>query len=219
MTPDLSVYLVTDAAQSARAGRALVDTVDDAVAGGVTTVQLRAKGSDAGEMLDLVAALGSRLPDHTTLLVNDRVDVYLAARARGLRVSGVHVGQRDLPAETVRELVGPTAVIGVSASTAREIDAAQRSAAQVTYIGIGAVHRTSSKADAPPVLGVDTAGQLAASSALPAVAIGGLTPADLPALRTAGFAGAAVVSWVCAAPDARTAAAQLARAWTTAERR
>jgi len=219
MAIDLSVYLVTDARQSATAGRALVDTVQEAVAGGVTTVQLRAKEAAAGDVLQLAEEIARRVPDRTALLVNDRVDVYLAARARGVRVAGVHVGQRDLPAATVRDLVGPDAVVGVSASTPEQVAAARSDAVRADYVGIGAVHPTSSKPDAPPVLGVAAAGRLAAASALPAVAIGGVTPDDLPALRAAGFAGAAVVSWICAAPDARAAAAELARAWARGERR
>lgn len=219
MMLDLSVYLVTDADQSTAAGRDLVDTVLAAVSGGVTTVQLRAKGAEAAEMLQQAEQIAHRLPEHADLLINDRVDVYLAARARGARVAGVHIGQRDLPAATVREMVGPDAVIGLSASTPAEIAEAVSGTGRVTYLGIGAVHQTSSKPDAPPVLGIAAAGQLAAASSLPAVAIGGITPHDLPALRAAGFAGAAVVSWICAAPDPTTAAAELAQAWTRAEDR
>jgi thiamine-phosphate pyrophosphorylase len=219
MMPDLSVYLVTDVAQSAAAGRDLVDTVLAAVRGGVTTVQLRAKDAEAAEMLQLAEELARRLPTHVDVLVNDRVDVYLAARARGARVAGVHVGQRDLPPVAVREMVGPDAVIGLSASSRAQIAEAASGAGRVTYLGIGAVHQTSSKPDAPPVLGIAAAGHLASVSSLPAVAIGGVTPEDVPALRAAGFAGAAVVSWICAAPDARAAAAELARAWATPEHR
>ncbi|MGO1770087.1 MAG: thiamine phosphate synthase [Microbacterium sp.] len=216
MTLDLSLYLVTDTAQSGGVGRAIVDTVEEAVDGGVTAVQLRAKDADAREMLQLAAALSSRLPDRVALIVNDRVDVCAAARSRGIRVDGIHLGQSDLPPEDARAILGPGTVIGLSASTAEQIAEAEASPARIDYLGLGAVRATASKPDAPAPIGVAGLARLAMRSALPAVAIGGITPADLPALRDGGLAGAAVVSWVCAAPDPRDAAAELARAWAAA---
>lgn len=216
MSVDLSVYLVTDAAQCARRGRDLVTTVCEAVAGGVTAVQVREKHAEAGEVLRLVLALADRLPARVALLVNDRVDVYLAARRRGARVTGVHVGQRDLPAAEVRALVGPDALIGLSASTAAQLAAAEADPARVGYVGIGAVRATGTKPDAPPAAGVAGVADLARGCALPAVAIGGVVADDLPHLRSGGLAGAAVVSWVCAAPDPRASARELADAWGAA---
>ncbi|MFC7403281.1 thiamine phosphate synthase [Citricoccus sp. GCM10030269] len=210
---DLSIYLVTDSDQANGAGRTLVDTVAAAVAGGVTTVQLREKNTPARQQVDLLQSLSEVLPQHVTLLVNDRVDVYLAARNRGARVHGVHVGQDDLPVEDVRRLIGPDAVLGLSAATPEQITAAEASDARVDYLGIGALRTTVSKADAPEPIGAERIGRLAASTHLPAVAIGGVVPDDLPGLRTAGLDGAAVVSWICAAQHPRHAAAELARAW------
>lgn len=216
MTVDLSIYLVTDSGQAARCGRSMVHTVQEAVAGGVTTVQVREKNAEAHDVLRLVEALADRLPAHVTLLINDRVDVFLAARARGVRVNGVHVGQRDLPVEDVRALVGPHAVIGLTANTAAELAAAQASPARVDYVGIGAVRDTDSKPDAPTAIGVAAVAQLAGTCSLPAVAIGGIVPPDLAPLRSAGLAGAAVMSWVCAAQDPRRSATELAKAWRVA---
>ncbi len=211
---DLSIYLVTDAAQAERAGRDLVDVVAEAVAGGVTAVQVREKHADTEEVVDLVEALARRLPDHVALFVNDRIDVFLAARARGARVTGVHVGQQDLSVEEVRALAGADAVIGLTANTPEDLAAAERSPAGVDYVGIGNVRLTGSKSDAPPALGVEGVVELAGTCSLPAVAIGGIVPADLPALRRGGFAGAAVVSWICASADPGASAAELAHAWT-----
>jgi thiamine-phosphate diphosphorylase len=211
--PDLSVYLVTDSGQAARAGRTLVETVAAAVAGGVTTVQLREKTAPARHQVELLEALSAALPEHVTLLVNDRVDVYLAARDRGVRLHGVHVGQSDLHVDDVRRLIGPDAVLGLSAATEAQLAAAEGSAARVDYVGIGALRETASKADAPAPLGAERLGRLAASTRLPAVAIGGVVAEDLPGLRAAGLDGAAVVSWICAAADPRRAAAELAEAW------
>ncbi|MDN5895538.1 MAG: thiamine phosphate synthase [Nocardioides sp.] len=216
MRLDLSIYLVTDSAQARRHGRNLVETVREAVAGGVTAVQVREKHAEAHDVLQLVEVLTDQLPAHVSLLVNDRIDIFQVARSRGARVAGVHVGQRDLPVEDVRELVGPEAVIGLTANTASELVAAETSAARIDYVGIGAVRATTSKPDAPSAIGIAGVARLARGCSLPAVAIGGIVPDDLAPLRSAGLAGAAVVSWVCASSDPRLSATALARAWRAA---
>ena len=209
MSIDLSVYLVTDSAQIASAGHELTELVLAAVAGGVTTVQVREKDAPAAEFLASVIALAEAFPEHVSLIVNDRVDVFLAARALGHRVAGVHVGQSDLPAAVVRTLIGPDAVLGLSASTPAQLTGL----VGVDYVGIGALHATQTKADAPPSLGIEAFAELVAQSELPAVAIGGVTVADMAPLRRAGAAGGAVVSAICLAPDPQQAAAELRAAW------
>jgi thiamine-phosphate diphosphorylase len=209
---DLSVYLVTDALQVAARGRDLVSTVRAAVSGGVTAVQVREKEAPARQFLETVEALSAVLPPVVSLIVNDRVDVFLAARARGVRVNGVHVGQADLPVGVVRTLVGEYAVLGLSAATPDELTAATTTGG-VDYVGIGALHGTATKLDAPPALGIAGFTRLARSTRLPAVAIGGVTTADMAALRRGGAAGAAIVSGICAAPDPTAAARAYAAAW------
>lgn len=216
MILDLSVYLVTDATLADAAGHDLADLVSAAVDGGVTAVQVREKGGSAREFLGTVCSIAERLPDRVSLFVNDRVDVFLAARERGARVSGVHVGQSDLPIGVVRALIGPDAVLGLSAATVDQLAVAQSSPARVDYVGIGALHATTTKLDAPDPLGHDRLARLVQATSLPAVAIGGVTDADLPALRLAGAAGAAVVSAICSAPDPRAAAERLRRRWDAA---
>ncbi|WP_205529187.1 thiamine phosphate synthase [Microbacterium halotolerans] len=215
MTADLSIYLVTDSSQTARSGRRIVDVVLEAVAGGVTAVQVREKHADARPVLQLVDALADRLPERVALFVNDRIDVFLAARSRdtGGRVTGVHVGQQDLRVEDVRKLIGPRPAIGVTANTRADLHAAAASPARVDYVGIGTVRETRSKPDAPPPRGVSGVADLARTCPLPAVAIGGIVPADLPALREGGLAGAAVVSQICGSADPRASAQELASAW------
>lgn len=210
---DLSVYLVTDTAQCAARGRSVAETVALAVAGGVTAVQIREKDAAGREFLRTVLDVAAVLPERVALIVNDRVDVFLAARAAGARVTGVHVGQSDLPAASVRRMIGADAVLGLSAATPEELRAAARDAARVDHVGIGALHATRTKADAPPPLGHDGFARLARLSTLPAVAIGGVLPEDLPLLRAAGAAGAAVVSGICATTDPTTAAGTYADAW------
>ncbi|MDX3070840.1 thiamine phosphate synthase [Streptomyces sp. NPDC088354] len=210
---DLSVYLVTDAAQCRARGRGVAETVAAAVAGGVTAVQIREKHADGGDFLRTVTAVAAVLPERVALIVNDRVDVFLAARSAGVRVTGVHIGQSDLPPATVRELIGRDAVLGLSAATPGELRAAAEDPADVHHVGIGALHATRTKHDAPPSLGHDGFARLVRLSTLPAVAIGGVTPADLPLLREAGAAGAAVVSGICAAADPCASAREYALAW------
>jgi thiamine-phosphate diphosphorylase len=202
---DLSVYLVTDPVPR------LADLVAEAVAGGVTAVQLRDKHAGPREFLAALSAVAEVLPPAVPLIVNDRVDVFLAARVTGIPVAGLHLGQDDLPVPVVRTLVGPQAVLGLSAATRGELAEADASGAD--YVGIGALHPTGTKTDAPPALGLDGFAALVATTRLPAVAIGGVTAADLPHLRAAGAAGAAVVSAICAAADHRAAARELANAW------
>jgi thiamine-phosphate pyrophosphorylase len=203
---DLSVYLVTD--PEVVGDRALVDVVRAAVAGGVTAVQVREKSASARHFAAVVAAIAGVLPDRVALVVNDRVDVFLAARAAGIPVAGVHVGQDDLPVAAVRALVGPSAVVGLSATEPDELAAT----AGADYVGIGTIRATSTKPDAPPALGVDGFAARAALTALPTVAIGGITVADVAPLRAAGAAGVAVVSAICAAADPSAAARAFAAA-------
>jgi thiamine-phosphate pyrophosphorylase len=216
MSAELSIYLVTDKSQASAAGHDLADLVAAAAAGGVTAVQVREKEADAGEFLDTVLKVAAVLPESVALFVNDRVDVFLAARHAGARVTGVHVGQQDLPVGAVRDLVGPEALIGLTANTPVDLFAAGRERSRVDYVGIGSVHTTASKADAAPALGVEGFAALAGSTSLPAVAIGGVTVADVPGLRAGGAAGVAVISAICGAADPRAAAARLAEVWAGA---
>ncbi len=215
MNADLSLYLVTDSALAAEAGHDLVAVVRAAVEGGVTAVQVREKSAPAAVFLDTVRRIAAIAPEHVAVIVNDRVDVFLAARAAGARVAGVHVGQSDLPIEAVRSMIGAAAILGLSASTEEQLSVAASSVAMVDYVGIGALHATATKPDAPSPLGHARFAQLVARSERPAVAIGGVTRSDLPALRAAGAAGAAVVSAICSAPDPEAAARGLREIWRT----
>jgi thiamine-phosphate pyrophosphorylase len=227
---DLSLYLVTDERLAAAAGHDLVELVREAAENGVTVVQVREKTASARQFLDTVMRVAEVIPEHVALIVNDRVDVFLAARAAGARVAGVHVGQSDLPVEAVRGLVGD-AIVGVSASTDAELLRAATSGVRIDYVGVGTVHATTTKSDAPPPLGIDGVARSVATLAahrgapaaagptrtpLPVVAIGGVSLVDLSGLHAAGAAGAAVVSAICSAPDPGAASRALRSAWEAA---
>lgn len=210
---DLSVYLVADAGVCEAVSADLPDVAARAVAGGATAVQLRAKDLGGGAFTELAAAVSRALPSSVPLLINDRVDVALTLRARGLACAGVHLGQSDLPVDDARALLGADAIIGLSAALPEQIRAAADSPARVDYIGIGPLHSTATKPDAPAGIGMPTVLERARASALPAVAIGGVTAADMPALRAGGLVGGAVVSCICADDDPEAAARRLADAW------
>lgn len=217
---DLSIYLVTDRSLAVTAGHDPVQMVLDAVAGGVTTVQIREKHAADAEIFAYLEAISRAIPAYVGLIINDHIDIYLAARAAGLKIDGVHVGQSDMSPSQVRERVGPGALIGLSAATAAELSEAE-SAAQlrvpaVDYVGIGAINDTSTKLDAPPTLGVSGFSDLVSTLKLPAVAIGGIGFADVAPLRTAGAAGVAVVSLICAANSPLHNAQKLSHLWAGA---
>lgn len=196
------LHLVTDPALCGERG--LLTVVQAAVRGGVTCVQLREKTLDTRAFVERARALKALLsPLRIPLLINDRVDVALAAGA-----DGVHVGQSDMAPQDVRRLM-PGALIGLSIESWQQMHEAER--APVDYYGISPVFATSSKADAAPALGLAGLQQLRRMTARPLVAIGGIQAGNVAAVMAAGADGVAVVSALCAADDpARAARALLA---------
>lgn len=206
---DPSVYLVTDTSLCGGPG-AVVDTVRQAVAGGVTAVQVRDPSASTRDLAALAAAVREAL-DGTDIavIVNDRVDVAVAVGA-----DGVHVGQRDLHPAAARRLIGPDRHLGLSISAPQELAAALLlPAGTVDLLGVGPIRDTASKTDAAVALGFDGLAQLCAASSLPCIAIGGLGVDDVPALKAAGVVGIAVISAICGQPDPAAAARRLATAW------
>lgn len=213
--PDLRVYTVVDTSVCS-----LEDAPQVALAaalGGSGIIQLRAKSSPTRDVLAAFIAMGEALSGRAALVIDDRVDVFLAARERTPHVHGVHVGQSDLPAAAVRSLIGPDALLGLSASTPEQAAAALAlGEGVVDHLGVGAVHATPTKPDAPEPLGYAGVGLVAASTPLPVVAIGGLSLPDAAGVRASGAAGMAVVRAVAGAQDPRAAAAALLEAWEAA---
>ena len=212
MTVDLSLYLVTDPALCGERG--VVETVRQAVDGGVRIVQLRDKTATDAEITAQLVALSQVIDGRVPLVVNDRLEAALAARALGARVDGVHLGQRDASVIRARELLGPDALIGLTANNPAHLEAVRAlPAGTVDYLGVGVIRPTRTKPDHPAPLGIDGFQAFAVASPLPCVAIGGVGLDDTIALRDAGAAGVAVVSALCAADDPRTAAAEFVRRW------
>ncbi|MDP4334480.1 thiamine phosphate synthase [Curtobacterium sp. A7_M15] len=214
------VYLVTDPVLSDRHGIGVLGVVRAAVQGGVRIVQVRDKDASARDLLALTAAVADAVGDRATVVVDDRLDVALAARHDGHRVAGVHLGQSDVPVTAARALLGPDAHVGLTANTPEHLAAvAALPRGTVDLLGVGVVRPTTTKADHPPALGLDGFGRLARATDLPCVAIGGVTLDDVAPLRAAGAAGVAVVSGICVAADPGSAAAALVAAWDGADGR
>lgn len=208
---DLSLYLVTDRAHLR--GRRLEDIVRAAVAGGVTCVQLREKDAPGREFLELARALlAVTRPAAVRLIINDRVDVMLAADA-----DGVHVGQDDLPAAAVRRMIGPGKLLGVTVSSVPEVRRAVADGAD--YLGTNAVFATPTKADTGAPTGLEGLRELCRASAVPVLAIGGVGPDNAADMLAAGAGGIAVVRAIMAADDPAAAARELRRIVDAARRR
>lgn len=204
-TEDLLVYLVTD--RSLCLGRPLEEVVAQAAEGGCTMVQLREKTADTGEFVELARALHKLLkPLSIPLLINDRVDVALAAG-----VEGVHVGQSDMRPEDVRRILGPDAILGLSVDTEAELLDAQNR--PVDYLGIGPAYPTQTKKDVKgSPWGPEGLRRAVRQSAIPLVAIGGVQRDNVRAVAGSGVAGIAVVSAICSASSPAEAARELAYA-------
>lgn len=200
--PDYSIYLVTD--EGCLQGRALLDCVREALDGGVTLVQYRAKTASSAKMyaeaLQLKALCDSfKVP----LIINDRLDIAMAVGA-----AGVHLGQDDLPCAAARKILGENYIIGVSAHNPAEAKAALQSGAD--YLGCGAVFGTATKADVKK-LGTEGLTAICREKGLPVVGIGGVTADNYSEVRAAGADGAAIVSGILAQPDISATVRAIAR--------
>jgi thiamine-phosphate pyrophosphorylase len=201
---DPSVYLVLDRLFVGQ--RDLLATLEAAIAGGVTVVQLRDKQAPRPLFLEQARRMLALLrPRGVPLIINDRVDV-----AREIGADGVHVGQDDMPAAEARRLLGPDAIVGLSVSRPEECAGADP--ALVDYVGLGPVFPTDTKPDVPPALEVGGVRALRPRRSVPVVAIGGIAGSNAAGVIGAGADGVAVVSSVCAASDPEAAARLLVRA-------
>ena len=209
MTPrenrDLApVMAIVDADVASRAGWPILDLAAAYLRGGARFLQLRAKAMPGDRFLTTAAAvvlLAHR--HHATVVINDRADL-----ARLSAADGVHVGQEDLTPSAVRALVGEKAIVGLSTHTAEQLDRAVLE--PVSYVAVGPVFGTSTKATGFDPIGLDTvkaAARVTRSRRLPLVAIGGVTLENAQSVLDAGAACVAVISDLIAGdPEARVRA-------------
>lgn len=187
------LYVITDAAL--RPDRSHVDIVRAALAGGARIVQLRDKTSPLQYVVKQGREIRRLTRDAGVLfIVNDRVDVALACDA-----DGVHLGPDDLPPDEARRLLGGDGIIGVSVNSIDEAQAALVTGA--SYLGVGAIFGTTTKADTGAAIGLERLGQVKAATSLPVVAIGGISLNNIHWVAQAGADAAAVVSAVVCSED------------------
>jgi thiamine-phosphate diphosphorylase len=199
----LAVYYVADPEQ---APDNFLDIVDQALAGGVTSLQLRTKAMSGSEMYDLAVVLCDRCRAAGVLFfVNDRVDVGVACDA-----DGVHVGMNDLPLPQTRRIVGRRMIVGFSPQAMPDVIGARALGAD--YVGLGPVFGTASKADAQPELGLMALSQQVTAAKVPTVGIGGITVANAGSVIRAGADGVAVIGAIQGAGNPRQATDSLALA-------
>ncbi|MDB5600512.1 MAG: thiE 1 [Xanthobacteraceae bacterium] len=191
------------------AGSYTMDTLAGLVAsGGATLIQLRDKHGDTRRQIETAKAIKAALGDSgVPLVINDRVDVALAAQA-----DGVHVGQDDMSVAEARSILGPGAIIGLSIKTLAEAEAAP--VELLDYVGVGGVYATTSKDNPNKPIGLDGLRAIVdifhrRAPGLPVVAIAGITAGNAADVVAAGADGVAVISALSLAPDAIAAAREL----------
>lgn len=188
----MCLYAVTDRAWTGR--QTLPEQVEDSVKGGVTCVQLREKDLLDDEFLKEAIEIKKLCGKYgVPFIINDNVEVAIKCGA-----DGIHVGQSDMQAKNVRELVGDKMIVGVSAQTVEQALAAQ--AAGADYLGVGAVFHTDTKSDADDVAH-DTLREICSAVDIPVVAIGGINKGNIMELKGTGVDGVALVSAIFAADD------------------
>lgn len=221
---DISSYFVVGPENTN--GRPVAPIIRDVVEAGFTCIQIRSKVASARELIqltkeaaDVIADFGKS--DDVTLLIDDRLDVVLAARSQGIKVDGIHVGQSDIPVDVCRKYLGEDAVIGLSTQTERLFDYVKNEeTSHIDYFGGGPLHETETK----PNCGVDSSGQvitrsfeeiaaLAKISPIPVVIGGGVKLEHIPELAKTGIDGFFVVSALAQADNPKEDAVKFIDAW------
>jgi thiamine-phosphate pyrophosphorylase len=206
MRLDLRLNAIVDPERAG--GHQLADLAARCVRGGATLVQLRDKHSETRTLIEAARAIKRSLaPSAVPFVVNDRVDVAMAAGA-----DGVHLGQDDMAVEDARRLLGSHAIIGLSIKSVEEADAARLDL--VDYIGSGGVYATSSKQQKNAPIGPIGLARIIAvlrrrAPDLPICGIAGIDASNAAEVIAAGADGVAVISALSLVPSPETAARQL----------
>jgi thiamine-phosphate pyrophosphorylase len=206
MRPDLRLNAIVDPERAG--GHQLADLAARCVRGGATLMQLRDKRSETRALIEEARAIKRALKASAVpFLVNDRVDVAMAAGA-----DGVHLGQDDMAVEDARRLLGANAIIGLSVKSVDEAEAARLDL--VDYIGSGGVYATSSKQQKNAPIGPAGLARIIAvlrrrAPDLPVCGIAGIEASNAAEVVAAGADGIAVISALSLVPDPETAARQL----------
>lgn len=197
---DLLLYAVTDRYWLGE--ETLYEQVEKALKGGATFIQLREKELDKESFLKEAIEIKELCNKYQVpFVINDDVDIALKMDA-----DGVHVGQSDMEAGNVREILGEDKIIGVSAQTVEQAILAEKRGAD--YLGVGAVFPTGSKDDADDV-SHETLKAICEAVSIPVIAIGGITKDNVVELKDSGICGIAVISAIFGKPDIEAATKEL----------
>lgn len=196
------LYLVSD--RDVLKGRDFIKSLEEAILGGVTVVQLREKNVTSSEFYTLALQVKKITSKHNIpLIINDRLDIALAIDA-----DGVHVGQDDLPAHIVRGILGKDKIVGVSTATLEEALKAVEDGAD--YIGVGALFPTDTKTNTRTVT-LDELKNIKTNIEIPVVGIGGINETNIITVIDTGIDGVAIVSAILGKGNIKEAAQNLGR--------
>lgn len=200
MKYDYTLYLVTD--RSLMSTATLIEAVEQAILGGCTMIQLREKNISSLDFYRQSVEVKKVTEQyHVPFIINDRIDIAMAVNA-----DGVHIGQSDIPAAIVRDLIGTDMLLGVSAASVKEAVQAANDGAD--YLGVGAMFPTGTKTDANYV-SIEELKKIRHAVNLPIIAIGGINKSNIKLFYNTGINGLAVVSAIIAQPDIQKAAAEM----------
>lgn len=197
---DLFLYAVTDRKWTGK--KTLFEQVEESIKGGVTFVQLREKELEYKLFLDEAIKMKDLCKKYDIpFVVNDNVDIAIKSNA-----DGVHIGQEDMEASNVREMIGKDKILGISVQTLEQAIEAEKKGAD--YLGIGTIFPTNSKDNAVKV-SIETLSLICKSVNIPVVAIGGINKTNINQLKNTGISGVALISAIFANDDIEYATREL----------
>lgn len=200
MKLDISMYLVTDSTYHSE--ESLLKTVDEACRGGVTIVQLREKNLTSREYLERAIKVKKVTDKYDIpLIIDDRVDIVMASGA-----AGVHVGDKDMPVDYARRILGKDKIVGATAKTVEKALEVYEKGAD--YLGVGAIFPTTTKV-LTKLTEVSTLNDICRAVPIPVLAIGGLNSGNIDVLNDSPIDGVAVVSAIMKSKDPMKAASEL----------
>ncbi|MGO5092571.1 thiamine phosphate synthase [Clostridium sp. LCP25S3_F10] len=201
MEINYELYLITD--RRFLKGRELKKVVKDAILGGVTTVQVREKNVSTREFYNVSKEV-KEVTDYykVPIIINDRLDI-----AQAIDADGVHLGQKDMPLNIARKILGENKIIGISVGNVEEALEAENNGAD--YLGIGTIFPTGSKKDVDAIIGIDGLSQVKNSISIPSVAIGGINKTNFKDVLKTGIEGISVISAILDEDNVRLAANNL----------
>lgn len=199
---DYSLYLCTD--RQIMSSNTIEESVEEAIKGGVTVVQLREKNCTTMDFLECAKRVKKITQKYEVpLIINDRVDIAVAVNAEG-----VHVGQDDMDCKKVRKLIGEDKIIGVSVTNYEQAIQAEKDGAN--YIGVGAIFQSKTKPDAK-VVNFNNIKKISDNIKIPIVVIGGINKKSIPLLKEYNISGYAMIRPIIGQENITEASRELLR--------